>query len=139
MWKNAFVCFHHIVNWPIRIKFLRLMSDHLIRQLLQTWSWRTVKIKHHFAMHSNCTDQRQVQQRTALLLFSNWSWALASIHSAELTADQYNYQVNAQELLLLHFLLLSICCATDLWLTNTYNHIQCMWIIMWLQNMPFIC
>ena len=43
VWKNAFVCFHHILNWPIRIKFLRPMSGHLVWHLLKAWSWRTVK------------------------------------------------------------------------------------------------
>ena len=44
VWKNAFVCFHHILNWPIGIKFLRPMSGHLVWQLLKAWSWRTVKL-----------------------------------------------------------------------------------------------
>ena len=44
MWKNTFVCFHHILNWPIRIKFPKPMSDHLVWQLLKTQSWRTVKL-----------------------------------------------------------------------------------------------
>mgnify|MGYP003689984803 CR=1 FL=1 len=30
VWKNAFVCFHHILSWPIRFKFLRAVSGHLV-------------------------------------------------------------------------------------------------------------
>ena len=44
VWKNAFVCFHYILNWPIRMKFLRPVSGHLVWQLLKGWSWRTVKL-----------------------------------------------------------------------------------------------
>ena len=42
--RRAFVCFNHILNWPIRIKFLRPMSGHLVWQLLKEWLWHTVKL-----------------------------------------------------------------------------------------------
>ena len=34
----------NILNWPIRIKFPKPMSDHLVWQLLKALSWRTVKL-----------------------------------------------------------------------------------------------
>ena len=46
------LCFHHIPNWPIGIKFLGPMSGHLVWELLKAQAWRNVKIKHYFAMHS---------------------------------------------------------------------------------------
>ena len=108
--KNAFVCFHLILNWLKRIKFLIPMSGHLVWQILKAWWWRTVKLNTFL----QCIHGSKRIFNAMLMMHNNQFWWLPMPLNIKFWYISKIYMVKLKKTLILNRLVISdYCFAQD--------------------------